>query len=297
MLVANGIAFIGVSDIVVGLSLGSRLFLIAVGLSLIFGVLGVLNFAHGALYMIGAYAALVVTNNVIDNFWLAVIVGATVVGLVGVLIEVGTIRPLYGRIDGELDQLIVTFGFVLVIHEVVRFIWGSEPYSMSAPASLDFAVSIGGSTFSAYRLFVIGAAFVVMAGLWLFITKTYFGALVRGTSSDREMASMLGVDVPRLYTAVFFLGSFLAGLGGALSAPLQSTSPALGDQVIIDAFIIVVIGGLGSMTGAFVGAMFVGLMQSIGPQFIAAGHIAIPFLAMVLVLLFRPEGLFGGIGE
>ncbi|WP_303650219.1 branched-chain amino acid ABC transporter permease [Halalkalicoccus sp. NIPERK01] len=289
--------FIGVSDLVIGLSLGSRLFLIAVGLSLIFGVLGVLNFAHGAFYMVGAYVTLGVTNQVIGNFWIAVLVGGVAVGLLGVLIEVGTIRPLYGRIEDELDQLIVTFGFVLVIHEGVRFVWGSQPYSMGAPASLAFPVSIGGSTFGAYRLFVIGAAFVVMGGLWVFITRTYFGSLVRGTSSDREMASMLGVDVPRLYTAVFFLGSFLAGLGGALAAPLQSVSPALGDQVIIDAFIIVVIGGLGSLSGAFVGAMFVGILQSIGPQFIAAGHIAIPFLAMVLVLVFRPEGLFGGIGE
>ncbi|MCH7660178.1 MAG: branched-chain amino acid ABC transporter permease [Euryarchaeota archaeon] len=291
------LAFVSVSDLVIGLSLGSRLFLIAVGLSLIFGVLGVLNFAHGAFYMIGAYVALVVTNQVVDNFWLAVIVGGLAVGVIGVLIEVGTIRPLYERLDGELDQLIVTFGFVLVIHEAVRFIWGSQPYSMDAPASLAFSVGIAGSTFSAYRLFVIVAAFVVMISLWIFITRTYFGSLVRGTSSDREMASMLGVDVPRLYTAVFFLGSFLTGLGGALAAPLQSVSPALGDQVIIDAFIIVVIGGLGSLSGAFVGAMFVGILQSIGPQFIAAGHIAIPFLAMVLVLLFRPEGLFGGIGE
>ena len=290
-------AFIGVSDIVIGLSLGSRLFLIAVGLSLIFGVLGVLNFAHGAFYMIGAYVALAVTNNVVDNFWLAVVAGAVVVGLIGVLIEVGTIRPLYGRIESELDQLIVTFGFVLIIHEAVRFIWGSQPYTVDAPAVLDFSVAIGGSTFSAYRLFVIAAAFVVMVALWLFITKTYFGALVRGTSSDREMASMLGVDVPRLYTGVFFLGSFLAGLGGALAAPLQSVSPALGDQVIIDAFIVVVIGGLGSLLGAFIGAMIIGLLQSIGPQFIAAGSIAIPFLAMILVLILRPEGLFGGIGE
>jgi branched-subunit amino acid ABC-type transport system permease component len=291
------LAYVGLSDVVIGLSLGSRLFLIAVGLSLIFGVLGVLNFAHGALYMLGAYAVLVVTNQVIDNFWIAVVVGALAVGVVGVLMEIVTIRPLYDRLEGELDQLIVTFGFVLVIHEAVRFVWGSQPYSMSSPESLAFAVSIAGSTFSAYRLFVIGAAFVVMAALWLFITRTYFGALVRGTSSDREMAAMLGVDVPRLYTGVFFLGSVLAGLGGALSAPLQSTSPALGDQVIIDAFIIVVIGGLGSMIGAFVGAMLVGLMQAFGPSVMAAGHVAIPFLAMVLVLLVKPEGLFGGFGE
>ena len=290
-------AFIGISDIVIGLSLGSRLFLIAVGLSLIFGVLGVLNFAHGALYMLGAYFTLVLINHVVDHFWLAVVLGAIGVGVIGVLIEVVTIRPLYERLESELDQLIVTFGFVLVIHELVRAIWGSEPHSVDAPASLAFSVSIGGSTFSAYRLSVIVAAFFVMATLWLFITKTYFGALVRGTSSDREMAAMLGVDVPRLYTGVFFLGSALAGLGGALSAPLQSTSPALGEQVIIDAFIIVVIGGLGSMIGAFVGAMLVGLMQAVGPSLMAAGHVAIPFIAMVLVLLIKPEGLFGGIGE
>lgn len=288
---------VGLSDVVIGLSLGSRLFLIAVGLSLIFGVLGVLNFAHGALYMIGAYVALSVLNTFIANFWIAVILGGLAVGVVGALIEIGTIRPLYERVESDLDQLIVTFGFVLVSHDVIRFIWGSQPYSTPSPPELDFAVSIGGSIFGAYRLFVIVAAVLVMGGLWLFIRKTYFGSLVRGTSSDREMASMLGVDVPRLYTGVFFLGAFLTGIGGALAAPLQSVSPALGDQVIIDAFIVVVIGGLGSLTGAFVGAMFIGILQSIGPQFIAAGHIAIPFLAMVIVLVFRPEGLFGGIGE
>ncbi len=296
MILTNLVPLIGIADIIVGLSLGSRLFLIAVGLSLIFGVLGVLNFAHGGLYMLGAYFALAVTTSIVDNFWIAVVVGALAVGFVGVLIEVSTIRPLYERAESDLDQLIVTFGFVLILHEAVRFIWGSQPYSMDPPAVFDFSVQIG-SQFNAYRLFVIVMAFFVMVGLWLFVNKTYFGSLVRGTSSDREMASMLGVDVSRLYTGVFFLGAFLAGLGGALSAPLQSMSPALGDQVIIDAFIVVVIGGLGSMSGAFVGAMFIGLLQSIGPQFIAAGHIAIPFLAMVLVLLFKPEGLFGGIGE
>ncbi|MGQ3328529.1 MULTISPECIES: branched-chain amino acid ABC transporter permease [Halorubrum] len=291
------VPLIGVADVVIGLSLGSRLFLIAVGLSLIFGVLGVLNFAHGGFYMLGAYVTLAVVTGLIDNFWIAAVAGALAVGVVGATIEFAAIRPLYDRVDADLDQLIVTFGFVLVIHEAVRFIWGSGSYSIDPPDVFNFSVSLGGSTFSAYRLVVIGLAIAVLAGLWLFITRTYFGSLVRGTSSDREMASMLGVDVPRLYTGVFFLGSVLAGLGGALSAPLQSTSPALGDQVIIDAFIVVVIGGLGSMSGAFVGAMLIGMMQSLGPQFISAGSIAIPFLAMVIVLLFRPEGLFGGIGE
>jgi branched-chain amino acid transport system permease protein len=291
------VPLIGIADVVIGLSLGSRLFLIAVGLSLIFGVLGVLNFAHGGLYMLGAYVTLAVVTGFIDNFWIAAVAGALAVGVVGAVIEFAAIRPLYDRVDADLDQLIVTFGFVLVIHETVRFVWGSGSYSIDPPDVFNFSVSLGGSTFSAYRLVVIGLAVAVLIGLWLFITRTYFGSLVRGTSSDREMASMLGVDVPRLYTGVFFLGSVLAGLGGALSSPLQSTSPALGDQVIIDAFIVVVIGGLGSMGGAFVGAMLIGMMQSLGPQFISAGSIAIPFLAMVVVLLFRPEGLFGGIGE
>ena len=291
------VPLIGLADVVIGLSLGSRLFLIAVGLSLIFGVLGVLNFAHGGFYMLGAYVTLAVVTSVVDNFWLAAVAGALAVGVVGAVIEFAAIRRLYDRVDADLDQLIVTFGFVLVIHETVRFVWGSGSYSIDPPDVFNFSVSLGGSTFSAYRLVVIGLAVAVLASLWLFITRTYFGSLVRGTSSDREMAAMLGVDVPRLYTGVFFLGSVLAGLGGALSAPLQSTSPALGDQVIIDAFIVVVIGGLGSMSGAFVGAMLIGMMQSLGPQFISAGSIAIPFLAMVIVLLIRPECLFGGIGE
>ncbi|MBP1986629.1 branched-subunit amino acid ABC-type transport system permease component [Halolamina salifodinae] len=288
---------IGIADVVIGLSLGSRLFLIAVGLSLIFGVLGVLNFAHGGFYMLGAYVTLAVISNVIDNFWIAAVVGALAVGVVGAAIEFSAIRRLYDRVDSDLDQLIVTFGFVLVIHETVRFIWGSGSYSIDPPDVFNFSVSLGGSTFNAYRLVAIGLAVAVLVGLWLFITRTYFGSLVRGTSSDREMAAMLGVDVPRLYTGVFFLGSVLAGLGGALSAPLQATSPALGDQVIITAFIVVVIGGFGSISGAFVGAMLIGMMQSLGPQFISSGSIAIPFLAMVIVLLLRPEGLFGGIGE
>lgn len=297
MSLTTTLPLVGLSDLVIGLSLGSRLFLIAVGLSLIFGVLGVLNFAHGALYMLGAYAVIAVSSSAVGNFWVGLVVGALAVGVVGAAIEVGAIRPLYDRVESDLDQLIVTFGFVLIIHDAVRFVWGSQPYTTESPAPFDFSVAIGGSTFGAFRLVVIGMAFAVMVGLWLFITRTYFGSLVRGTSSDREMASLLGVDVPKLYTGVFFLGAALAGFGGALSAPIQSTSPALGDQVIIDAFIVVVIGGLGSISGAFVGAMLIGMMQSLGPQFIAAGHIAIPFLAMVLVLLFRPEGLFGGIGE
>jgi branched-chain amino acid transport system permease protein len=291
------IPLVSFADLIVGLSLGSRLFLIAVGLSLIFGVLGVLNFAHGGLYMIGAYLTLLVVSIGSGNFWLGVVVAALGVGVLGVALEILTLRPLEGRLENDTDQLLVTFGAVLIIHEGVRTIFGSQSYTLSPPTYLDYSIVLQSGQIGVYRLVVIGFALTVMLGLWLFITRTYFGSLVRGTASDREMAGMLGVNVRRLYTGVFFLGSVLAGLGGALSAPLQSTSPALGDQIIIDAFIVVVIGGLGSISGAFVGAMFIGLAQSLGPQFISSGSIAIPFLAMVLVLLFRPRGLFGGVAE
>ncbi len=282
-----------VAETLIGLSIGGRLFLIAVGLSLIFGVLNVLNFAHGVFYMLGAYGAITVSALLLDNFWLGAAVGIVAVGIVGAIVEFGLIRPLYDRDEAILDQLILTFGVAMIVHELARMLWGSQPRSIPTPGSLDFSVGILGETITAYRLFVIGVSVVVLVGLWLFLTRTHHGHVIRATASDREMAAMLGVDVPRLYTTVFLLGSLLAGLGGALAAPLQAVSPALGDQIIIDAFVVVVIGGLGSISGAFVGAMLVGLFQAFGVQYIAAGDLALPFIAMILVLVFRPRGLLG----
>ncbi|XVH30280.1 branched-chain amino acid ABC transporter permease [Haloferacaceae archaeon DSL9] len=286
-----------VADVLVGLSIGSRLFLIAVGLSLIFGVLNVLNFAHGVFYMVGAYVAISVAGSVVGNFWLAIVVSGLAVGAIGAAVEMGFIRRLYDRADGELDQLILTFAFVLIIHDAVRLVWGGDSYSLATPALFDFRMSVLGESFLAYRLFVILASVIIMLVLWTFLQRTYYGHLIRATSSDREMASMLGVDVSRLYTGVFFLGSMLAGIGGALAAPLQAVTPGLGDQVIIDAFVVVVIGGLGSLGGAFAGAMIIGLLQSFGVSFISGGDLALPFIAMILVLIFRPEGLFGGVEQ
>lgn len=285
------------SETLVGLSIGSRLFLVAVGLSLIFGVLNVLNFAHGAFYMIGAYVAISASSVLFDNFWVGAAVGAVAVGLVGATVEWGFIRRLYDRPDAELDQLILTFGFVLVFHDLVRSVWGSNPQSIDTPPLLAFSVDVFGASIGAYRLFVIAVSVAVFVGLWVFLKRTYYGRLIRATSSDRDMAAMLGVGVPRLYTGVFFIGSVLAGLGGALAAPLQAVGPGLGDQVIIPAFVVVVIGGLGSIPGAFVGAMIIGLLQSFGVQFMSGGDLALPFLAMIAVLILRPEGLFGGAGQ
>lgn len=279
-------------EILIGLSLGSRLFLVALGLSLIFGVLGVLNFAHGAFYMVGAYVTMTLIQNVTGNFWIGAVGAAIAIGLMGGIIEMGLIRPIYDR--EELDQLILTFALILVINDLTRTFWGSGTKTVETPSVLAMQVPLFGVDFPAYRLFVIIVAFAAMAIFWYVLKRTYFGQLVRATSSDRDMASLLGVNVSRLYTGVFIAGSFLAGIGGALTTPMQSFTPALGDQVIINAFVVVVIGGLGSFTGAFVGAMLIGLFQSFGVLIATGVDQLLPFLAMILVLVFRPEGLFGG---
>jgi branched-chain amino acid transport system permease protein len=285
-------AVLPVQEILTGLSIGSRYFLIALGLSLIFGVLGILNFAHGVIYMLGSYVLLSVGQSVTGNFWLALIITTVAVGLIGVVIEVGVIRRVYER--SELDHLIATFALVLIVTDLTRTIWGSSTQTISTPAALAMNVDFLGTSYPAYRLFVIVVGFIAMGIFWYIVQRTYFGQLVRATASDRDMAAMLGVDVPRLYTGVFAVGCMLAGIGGGITAPLQSFTPALGEQVIINAFVVVVIGGLGSFVGAFVGAMFIGLLESFGVLITSGAGQLLPFLAMILVLIVRPRGLFGG---
>ena len=282
-----------VEQIITGLSIGSRLFLVAIGLSLIFGVLDVLNFAHGVLYAIGAYVAIVVVNSAVGNFWVGVVLAAVVVALIGVFIEAGFIRRIYDR--DHLDQLLLTFAFVLILEDVIRFVFGSGTRVVNPPALLRFDIALGaGFSIPSYRAFVILMSLVVMGGLFAVLRTTNIGRVVRATASDRDMARLLGINVPRLYTGVFLVGAALAGIGGALAAPQQAVTPGLGNQVIINAFVVVVIGGLGSFTGAFVGAYLIGLMISLGSIVIAGAGQLFPFVAMILVLLFKPQGLFGG---
>lgn len=285
-------AVLPVQEILTGLSIGSRYFLIALGLSLIFGVLGILNFAHGVLYMLGSYILLTVGQSITGNFWIALVITTISIGLIGAAIEVGIIRRVYDR--SELDHLIVTFALVLIITDLTRTIWGSSTQTIRTPSILATNVDLLGVNYPAYRLFVVAVGFVAMGLFWYVVQRTYFGQLVRATASDRDMAAMLGVNVPRLYTGVFAVGCVLAGLGGGITAPLQAFTPALGEQVIINAFVVVVIGGLGSFVGAFVGAMLIGLLESFG-VFVATGvGQLLPFLAMIVVLILRPKGLFGG---
>lgn len=292
-----------IDQIITGLSIGSTLFLIAVGLSLIFGVLEVLNFAHGALYMFGAYAALFLVGEVSlpfvgtigwGSFWLGVLAAGLTVGVLGILIEVVFLRYIYDR--EELDQLLLTFALVLILTEVVRFLFGSGSNVIDPPALLQFNLSLTPSiSIPGYRAFVILVSILVMVAILATLRLTNFGRVVRATASDRDMALLLGINVPVLYTSVFFIGAFLAGIGGAFAAPLQSVTPELGNQVIINAFVVVVIGGLGSFSGAFVGAYMIGLMIAVGSIFAAGAGQLFPFVALIAVLLIRPEGLFGGV--
>jgi branched-subunit amino acid ABC-type transport system permease component len=284
-----------IEQLITGIGIGSRLFLVAIGLSLIFGVLDVLNFAHGVLFMVGAYIAIITVEGAIGSFWIGVFAAIVVVAVLGAVMEGIFIRRLYGRDEEVLDQLLLTFAFVLIIEDGVRFLFGSGSKAISPPALLQGSIGLGGGlSIPTYRAFVIVMSVVVLGALLAVLRYTNIGRVVRATSSDREMARLLGIDVPRLYTGVFLVGAALAGLGGALAAPQQSVSPALGNQVIINAFVVVVIGGLGSFIGAFVGAIIIGLLISVGSGVAGAG-VLFPFLAMIAVLVFKPTGLFGGV--
>ena len=285
-----------------GLSIGAQLFLVAIGLSLIFGVLDVLNFAHGALYMIGAYVAVTLVNGLTVygvtvpqlGFWPGVVAAVIVVGLIGAVIEMGFIRRLYGRQEEVLDQLLLTFAFVLILTDLTRITFGSGQYVIRAPPGLQGTVNFTSSLAApTYRVFLIATSVVVLLALFAVLRYTNVGRLVRATASDRDMARLLGIDVSRLYTGVFFVGCVLAGLGGALAAPVGAVSPALGNQVIINAFVVVVIGGLGSFSGAFVGAYVIGVLVAVGSIVVAGAGQLFPFLAMIAVLVFKPQGLFG----
>jgi len=275
----------------VGLTEAMYLWLVAAGLSLIFGVLRVLNFAHGALYMIGAYLTYAVFRAFGGNFWIALLIGPVLVALIGWVMEVVFLRRVY-RVDVAF-QLLLTFAFVLILDDVVKLVFGPVYQSPPTPRALSGAVMVFGSPLPTYHLFILAAGCAVALGLWLFLEKTRWGLLVRATSADREMARALGVRSSRLFTGVFMLGAWLAGLGGALSIPVRAISPGMGELIIIEAFVVVVLGGLGSLRGAFLGSLAIGLLHAYGIVFLPVFELALAYLVMAAVLIVRPWGLFG----
>src|SRR5256884_2796022 len=246
----------------VGLTEAMYLWLVAAGLSLIFGVLRVLNFAHGSLYMLGAYLTYAVFRALGGNFWIALLVGPLLVAAIGWVIEVVFLRRVY-RADVAF-QLLLTFAFVLILDDLVKLVFGPVYQSPPTPRSLSGAVMIFGSPLPTYHLFILAAGGLVALGPWPFLVEPRRGLLVRATAADREMARALGVRSSRLFTGVFMLGAWLAGLGGAPSIPVPSISPGMGALIIIEAFLVVVLGGLGSLRGAFIGSPAIGLPPSYG---------------------------------
>ncbi len=273
-----------------GLSWGMLLFLISVGLTTVFGVLGVLNFAHGSLFMLGAYLSMWAMHFV-PSFWFGILVGPVLVAIIGMIIEKWLLRPVYGRDISY--QLLLTFAILLVLDDAVRLIWGPSYYVVEAPKILAGVFPLFHHSYPVYRLFLVVIGPIIGGALWIFFKFTHWGKVVRAAAMDREMAEGIGIRVPLLFTAVFGLGTWLAALGGALAAPHQSIGPSMGERVIIESFIVVVIGGLGSFPGAFLGAIFLGLLEAFGTVFAGRVQMALPYILLAVILLIRPRGFFG----
>ena len=277
-----------------GLTQAMFLFLIASGLSLIFGVLGVLNFAHGSLYMLGAYLSYTIASLFVGSpaaFWVALILGSIGVALVGGIIESVFLRPVYRR--EELDQLLVTYALVLIISDLVKLAWGAENRSGSRPALLAGSVDIAGRDFPTYNLFVLAVGPLVALALWLLLRRTQFGRLVRAAANDREMVGVVGVNVTGLFTGVFVLGAWLGGLGGGLAAPIGAIFPGMDVEIIVESFIVVVVGGMGSLGGTLLGALIIGQLNAFGILFFPRFAIVFVYILMAIVLVIRPWGLLG----
>lgn len=277
-----------------GLALGAIYVLLALGLSIVFGMLGVVNFAHGGFFMVGAYAA-VFFFGLTGNFWWTLLLAPVAVGCLGLVIEWLLIRPLYGRSPD--DPLLLTFGLGYILVEGVRILFGSDGTPFATPPVLTGVADIGIGYFPIYRLFVIGVVGLILGVLWYGLEKTKFGLIVRAGASDPEIMRVLGVDIRRLWLIVFGLGIGLAALGGVLAAPMRSVNPEMGTFVLSEAFVVTVIGGMGSLLGSVIAGLLVGVIVSMTSLFAPEMATIAMFAFMALVLLIRPQGLFGKTGS
>ncbi len=273
-----------------GIGLGMIYFLISVGLTIIFGLLNFVNFAHGAFYLLGAYISYAIVAYT-GNFWLALCIAPLLIALLAWVCERTLIRRVYHL--PHTYQILVTLGMALIIQELCISIWGPIGKNISAPDSLSGVFQMGGFLYPEYRLFVILFSALIALGIWFLLDKTKFGALVRAGSEDAQMVSLLGTHTSRLFSITFALGVGLAALAGVLAAPIRGVQPFIGPETLGLAFVVVVIGGMGSFTGALVGGILVGLVQSLMATFWPQGASLMIYGAMALVILLRPYGLFG----
>ena len=289
-----------------GLQFGMLLFLLAAGLTLVFGIMDLMNLAHGSLYMMGAYFAATVTRAT-DSYLLGLAVALPATLLLGIVLEVIVLRKLYDR--GHLDQVLATFGMILFFNELVRLIWGPDGIEIVLPGFLNQTVQLLGVPLPMYRIVVIGVGFAVAVFLYILVARTRLGMLIRAGASNREMVGALGIDIKRIFTLVFGLGAALAALAVALAGPIFAVTIGMGEHILIQVLVVIVIGGIGSIKGAFVGALLIGVIDILGRSFLdsffklflpvntaetaapAAASMLI-YILMALVLFFRPQGLF-----
>lgn len=274
-----------------GLQYGLLLFLIASGLTLVFGVLGVINLAHGSLFMVGAYLAFVVTKTT-GSLWLALPAGILGGAILGAVLERGLFRHFYKR--EHLDQVLLTFALILLFEEARSFLVGNDFHSVPVPALFDFSVPItSGFSYSGYRFFVIAVCLLLAGLLFYWIERTKMGAIIRASSEKPEMVDVLGIDARRVHLTIVALGTALAMTAGVLAGPLYSVYPGMGDGFLIISFVVVVIGGLGSVSGAFWSALLIGMVDTLGKAYAPAVAGLAIYVLMAAVLLWRPTGLFG----
>ncbi|GAA1668900.1 branched-chain amino acid ABC transporter permease [Citricoccus zhacaiensis] len=278
-----------IAQLLNGIALGSLYMVLSSGLAMIYGLRGVTNFAHGSLYMAGAYVAMSVSANV--NFWVALLAAPLVLAIVGASLELIFFRSLQDR--NHIEVGLVTFGLSMILERVIVLVWGEQTHTVSPPELLTGSMSILGASYPTYRIFLIVVALVMAAALVGWVQYTRTGLYVRAASRDVQAASVLGINVDRVSLIVVCVGGALAGLAGALAAPYISVSPTMGMQILITVLIVVVVGGAGSIGGAMVAGMALGVLQTMGNIWVPALAALIPFVALVVVLLWRPQGIAG----
>ena len=273
-----------------GLVYGMLLFLVASGLTLVFGMMGVLNLAHASFYMLGAYLGYSIMQY-LNNFWLSLLIAPFIVGILGALIERLLIRKAYQ--GGHLAQLLLTFGLFYIFSEFIRLVWGSSPLSVPPPAIFSGNIPLGAMTYPIYRLFIVAFAAAVLLGMALMLMRTRIGIVIRGAVSDPEMVEALGTNVPVVFMGVFGGGAALAAAAGVIAAPFLSVYLGMGNDVLLDCFVVIVVGGFGSLFGALIASLMIGELQSFGILWVPRLAMVFQFLLMAVILVTRPTGLFG----
>lgn len=279
-------------QLLTGVAYGMLYFMIAAGLTIILGVMNVVNLAHGAFFLLGTYLAFTFLSLQL-NFWVALVLSVITIAILGVIVEKFLINKLYGK---ELEQVLLTFGLTFVIADTAKWIWGTEMQTIAEPALLNTSITVGEMVFPVFRLFVVFVGCSIAVVLWYLESKTRVGAIIRAGVDDREMVAALGINVRLVFTGVFAFGAAMAGLSGVLGGPLIGMYTGMDSDILVTSLIVVVIGGLGSWKGSFISAIMIGLIETLGKIWFPSFSMLIVFLLMVVVLIIRPQGLYGKVG-